>query len=270
MAGVLGTAKDLARRLHIDTYLAYPLAIARRPYWWVRERYGPPVTIEVGDVEASFIATGPAVAAYHEFQSERNLVRDVLAEIRADDVFWDIGANMGLYSCLVGAKIDGGEVLAFEPAPVAELLERNLVLNQVSGGLRRVALSDVDGSGTLAVEADDSLDRQSTLARGRDTGFSKRPIPTRRAESLMAEGVSPPTVVKLDVEGAELAVLKGFGDGLNTVRTVYCELHPERLADLEATSEEVVAYLEEAGFELDRIDQRSDQPFVRARRRQSA
>ena len=38
----------------------------------------------------------------------------------------------------------------------------------------------------------------------------------------------PPHVVKVDVEGAELLVLKGFGDLIRYIKYILCEVHPEK------------------------------------------
>jgi hypothetical protein len=60
---------------------------------------------------------------------------------------------------------------------------------------------------------------------------------------VAAGRVPPPAVVKIDVEGAELAVLEGMRETIRRHRpAIICELHD--------THREFVAFMEEAGYRL--------------------
>jgi len=50
---------------------------------------------------------------------ERSVTEDLIDNLSADNVFYDLGANRGLYTCLAGDIVEDGEVHAFEPNPVA-------------------------------------------------------------------------------------------------------------------------------------------------------
>jgi len=63
-------------------------------------------------------------------------------------------------------------------------------------------------------------------------------------------GLSRPSVVKMDIEGAELAALDGFSDLIHDVRLLFCEVHPKRLDQMGASGEEVERYLTDAGFNV--------------------
>jgi len=67
---------------------------------------------------------------------------DILSEVASDDVFYDIGANIGVYSCIVGSDTDI-VVNTFEPIPenIARL-STNMNLNNVSGNIFQLPLSD--------------------------------------------------------------------------------------------------------------------------------
>lgn len=128
------------------------------------------------------------------------------------DVFWDVGANLGFYSLaasgLVGPQ---GTVVAFEPGPQSwQALMANINLN------RRLNIIPLK----MAVAADSgwvTLYSQPELADG-GASIMPRAEPSLRADLCPATsldhfrrkfGGKPPTLVKIDVEGAEAQVLAG-------------------------------------------------------------
>jgi FkbM family methyltransferase len=128
----------------------------------------------------------------------------------------DIGAHHGLYS-LLAAKLVGrrGRVLAFEPSPrERRRLQRHLRLN----GYRNVEIEE-------RAVADASGEADLFVVQGfRDWGNSLRPPavpePTERVrvrvcqldEALAERGLRAVDFIKLDAEGAELAVLYGASE----------------------------------------------------------
>ena len=145
------------------------------------------------------------------------------------DTVWDIGANMGLFS-FAAAVMAGreGRVLAVEP-------DTDLV-----GLLRRSAAGAVGHAPVeilpAAISDEESVARFHIARRNRATshlaGFgsvmaggvrSTRLVPTVTLDWLAAR-LPPPDVVKIDVEGAELAVLLGGGRVLADSPTVICEV----------------------------------------------
>lgn len=140
---------------------------------------------------------------------ELNFFKDMLEEVEQDNIFYDIGAQYGVYSALVGSQLDYGQVRAFEPSPVHYAhTQLHLELNNVNGSVRRTALLDhEDGnSGWLQDE--------------------RFPFPVTSGDEYIKTAPSP-TLMKIDVEGGELQTLRGFSDCLakNPPRTIYIELH---------------------------------------------
>ena len=81
-----------------------------------------------------------------ELMDEGEILEDLLDELGPDDVFFDIGANVGLYSLFVAQEADS--VVAFEPHPEnLDALEWNLDRNGVSATVVRGVLSDHAGKG---------------------------------------------------------------------------------------------------------------------------
>lgn len=189
--------------------------------------------------------------------SEYPVLNDLSARIEPGDTFFDVGAHVGLYTCLVGDVLDRGRVVAFEPnVGRAELLALNAGRNDVRCGLQRCALSDHDGAVGL------DLNEQPGLS-------------VRRGDDLVAGGeIPPPNVVKLDVEGAELRAVRGLRDTIEAsdCRLIYCEIHPEDGQDSSGPGldengvAELRTLLEEAGYVIEEVHERSGQPFIRAER----
>jgi len=131
------------------------------------------------------------------------------AVLDAGQVFYDVGANAGLFSIEVAASYrDAVEVHAFEPQ---SSLARSLALSAALNGFRNlhvhpVALGEYEGETELFVPA--TSIHASMIARDRN---SQRVTCTRTSiDTEVARGaLPPPDVIKMDVEGGELSVVRG-------------------------------------------------------------
>jgi FkbM family methyltransferase len=168
----------------------------------------------------------------------------------------DVGANWGFFTLLAAHLVGvSGRVLSFEPDPrLFPLLQRNVSLNtlpQVStlplavGALRgTVTLEGYDPSGTNR-----GLSRVNVRADpGSDTTFV---VQCETLDEVVADReMDVVDLVKIDVEGAEDAVLAGMADGLRAHRyhRLLLELHPALLEARGVTVEECCATLRNAGY----------------------
>jgi len=126
--------------------------------------------------------------------------------LRPNDVFVDVGANIGLYTML-GASVvkSGGRVLAFEPNPLAvQRLVENIKLNGITNvGIRHAAV----GVGPGSVRITTGLDTRNHVVRDYKVGASVEvPLVSLDQETSAFHRVN---LVKMDVEGFESEVLKG-------------------------------------------------------------
>ena len=81
------------------------------------------------------------------------------------------------------------------------------------------------------------------------------------------ENLPKPTVVKIDVEGAEMKVLHGMEQLLDSVEILYCEIPHSMLANGKVSGEDVRNLLLTYGFELEVLDEREGgNEFVKATR----
>lgn len=132
---------------------------------------------------------------------------------------WDVGAHFGYHS--LGFASLGARVVAFEPNPEnAARLNLNCERNPSLAGkihLRREALTDHDGIVNFLLSKDLSGPSSGShlaaatkpLNNSVYKNFHTVQIPARRVDSLISEGEESPSIMKIDVEGAELLMLKG-------------------------------------------------------------
>jgi FkbM family methyltransferase len=158
--------------------------------------------------------------------------------VQPGDVVWDIGAHHGLVS-IMAARLAGpdGEVQAFEPAPSNHsLLRRHLAWNGASNvTAHNLAIAASNGrrsfgggssSQTFALDAGNDLVECATIA------------------SILASGVRPPTVIKLDAEGAEGEILAASMESIPKNCRLLVSIHSDR------NYEAVVAALDSHGFRV--------------------
>lgn len=176
--------------------LALPLRIHPTGVIWVRDRSEMVVAWEV---YADRIYETPALPP-----SPRVIV--------------DLGANIGLASRFFGERYPGAEVFAYEPDPDAFPLANRNVRGLPHVRVRRQALADRTGTVTLTRPSSGTWE-SSFFAAG-DRSFT---VPGITLDSVIDE-VGTIDVLKVDIEGAEYAVLRACRR-LGSVRVVIGEYH---------------------------------------------
>ena len=125
---------------------------------------------------------------------------------------FDVGANLGLYTvAMAGAVGDSGRIIAIEPVPdTLQKLRSNVAMNAL-GNVHVVAAAAADYQGTTDVQlANDSAYASIVRVKnGRHLGAALT-VPVVTVDALWEEQDRPSvSFFKIDVEGAELMVLKG-------------------------------------------------------------
>jgi len=268
---MLSTVKDKARNLGLEPYLGKPYQlIIQNPYWFLRRRLYPKTVQNIAGIDVQFAAKDPQDISYHEFDSETPIIKDILSEVDSNDIFCDIGANIGLYSSVISQRIGADNVIAFEPSPPAyEKLQKNSKFN---GNFLhyQIAVSDTNETIEFAVDIGDTQSRMSSINTDSSaTEYEIQEVTSRKLATVFeTEDICSPTIIKVDVEGAEFNVLKGMGVLIDNVQIIYCEIHHPVLDDFDTNGEEITEYLESAGFNVDTLHKRGRNEFVKATREQ--
>ena len=190
---------------------------------------------------------------------ERHVLKDIIKNINKSDVFYDLGANRGLYTCFVGNSISEGTVYSFEPNYDARNdLRRNIELNNLSKVVN-ISGEAIGGSvGTKQfVIADETTNHRITDQESVEEANTVDVKTTTLQHLIEKEKKSCPTLIKMDIEGAEVSALRNVGDTLEQCRLLYCEVHSS------AKGETVLSELRSLGFDnIEEIHTRSDNNYM--------
>ena len=170
------------------------------------------------------------------------------------DVFWDIGANVGLYS-IYAAKFRKCTVVAFEPeSQNYALLIRNITINDLD--TRRIrasctAITDREGFGDLQVRyltlggaynlfhnaggSREDLPESFEAAGGTpDSGFRQVNFGTSIDDLVINHGFPSPTHIKIDVDGNEPKIIDGCLKTLKspTLKSLLIEINRKSARDV--------------------------------------
>lgn len=160
-----------------------------------------------------------------------NFARDF---VNPGDTVWDIGANVGLFTFAAAARAQaGGRVVALEADVwLTQLLRRSAALQGPSTATVEIlpaAASERVEPRTFAIaergRATNALEGYGSSQTG---GFRRHETVMAVSLDWLANHYPPPRVLKIDVEGAELEVLKGAAKLLREARPVLaCEVSSE-------------------------------------------
>jgi FkbM family methyltransferase len=173
----------------------------------------------------------------------------------------DCGANVGLYTALMAER--GAEVYAFEPNPEAfAVLDRRFARVGTVRCLRQ-AVSNRDGTARLYLHedaADDpvrwSVGSSLVAAKGNVRSDTFVEVETVDLDAFVESLGRRIALLKLDVEGAELAVLRRLIDSgrISLVDHVLVEMHDLRVPELRAEGEGLRRTIEQQGLHHVRLD----------------
>lgn len=189
------------------------------------------------------------------FTKEKGTIAWLRTTLRPDDVFLDIGANMGLYSIFAARQISSeGHVYACEPhLPTTAKLIENAARNDVADRLSVISAAIAPEEGFTPFQ----YKRWRSGSSGSQlfvpgAPVLERPVGTElklgiSVDALVARGViRRPNLIKIDTDGIELQILEGMRGlltGEHPPRTIQVEMQPVQ-------REEMIAFMGECGYEL--------------------
>lgn len=177
--------------------------------------------------------------------------------LRPGDVAFDVGSNLGYFTLLMARSVGpDGRVVAFEPDPdMFSALERNLTRNARGvSSVTPLAVAAGATQGKVRFARGWRATRGRVVARGGDLE-----VDVSRIDDA-AERYGVPRLMKIDVEGGELDVLRGARTVLTTAKPlVLVEVHSAQLET------QCAQFLEDFGYECSRrADVGKKEPYLLA------
>jgi FkbM family methyltransferase len=197
---------------------------------------------------------------------EKSCTQVLREHLRQASLVLDIGANLGYFSIFM-AKHAGGncQILAFEPMPdTFGLLERNIKLNNLTNvNAIKAAVSDKSGDVELLSDARQRLSKTASIVGYRLEGEAKKTTAQAIRIDQYFEGAEQlPDLIKVDVEGGELAVLNGARAAIRRGRpTLVIEIHGWGSED----SQKVLDLLADVGYSANILEIRTPEALCLAK-----
>jgi FkbM family methyltransferase len=196
---------------------------------------------------------------------EEEFVQALRLHIHPGDACMDVGAHLGYY-CLTMARMVGpsGRVISFEPIREnLAVLEENVALNNPANvELVNVALGDRPGvASLLGSESETITSTPSTRGYAVKGPRSSVEVRVDTLDAFLKREGHRPSVIKIDVEGAELDVLKGSRETLKTVRpVVLLKIHGSG----DSTTREVSDFFTAVSYSVSKLGARGHETFCLA------
>ncbi|CAB4965831.1 unannotated protein [freshwater metagenome] len=260
---------------------AYSRAVARlwpsAAFAWTDLAYGitrdSRVTVRHSTAEGSLdmtFYTPNAMCRYRTdtFSTKEPETLEWIDRFGGDGAFYDIGANVGLYSVYY-AKVHDGTVYAFEPSVLnLGLLAKNISINDLSDRVVIVP-NPLTSENQVAPFHLSMLDEGGSMSTfGVETGHDGAALETQLAygttgmslDFMVEQGLipQPPTMIKIDVDGIEHLILRGAEKvlALPGLQTVLIEVNE----DFQVLATEVADLLRAAGLAL--VERRRSDMFA--------
>ncbi len=187
------------------------------------------------------IVVGSGIHGYWLGSWEANLQETLVNELHPGDVFYDVGAHVGFFSMIASRLVgDSGRVFSFEPsARTYALLARHLEMNRIDNvEACEAAVGEHTGVARFEPGGEVGTDRV-VEAGGQEVDMISLD------DFVFAQGKTPPSVMKIDVEGHEVQVLQG-------ARRLLREFHPELIIEIhsEEAGASIKQMLEDEGYWL--------------------
>jgi len=180
-------------------------------------------------------------------------LRFLWSALRPGDTFLDVGAFHGVYSVIAGKRVtNGGQVIAFEPSPRDR---RRLQMHLRWNGIRRARVEPFAVSATASetsffqvVSGDPT--RNGLKPPATEDSVAKITVKAVSLDQYVAErNIQRVDVMKLDVEGGELEVLRGAADMFARFRPILiCEVLDETTSVWGYKAREIISMLGDAGY----------------------
>jgi FkbM family methyltransferase len=174
------------------------------------------------------------------------------AKVVPGGVAYDIGSWHGFFAGVMAAQ-GAAHVHVFEPLPVnADRIRKLIALNPNKPiTLHNVAVGETDAEMDLLVMSETSMAKleHSTFQTGETSGERVRVAVRSIDRMVIGCEIPPPSLIKIDVEGAEAMVLAGARETISRhLPVIFMEVHSSALLD------QCSAFLHAAGYTIEAVD----------------
>jgi len=200
--------------------------VARRPAWWRALRHGVAPSLELEHIP---------FACVHR-------------------TVFDVGAGRGQFALLARWRFPGAAIHCLEPGRASFATLRRVMGDDARTQCYQVAAGAEEGAATLHLASDgDSsslLAFQEQVARFGTAEVGVEPVRVAPLDAVLPPSWERPALLKIDVQGGELDVLRGASRVLSGVDEVLVEVSFQPLYRGQPLAGEVIGYLWERGFTL--------------------
>jgi FkbM family methyltransferase len=199
---------------------------------------------------------------YYEADYEPETISFFHEHLKPGDTVLDIGGHIGLFAIVAAQLVgDAGKVFTFEPTPFTRtVLEEVVKINDCREiiEVRGEAVSSDDGTAVF-FDTGDTLSNANSLVRG-DRRQHEIPVTMVSIDTFVNERGLEIDCIKIDVEGAELNVLRGAHETFERFRPpTRLGLHPQQLSQnhqcLRDVWTEIQSLRAHAVFDGNRVDE---------------
>ena len=168
----------------------------------------------------------------------------------------DVGANRGQFALIARQRWPAARLICFEPLPEPIAVLRRVLGENAGLELVQAAASAGAGMATMHVSRRDDASSLLAITSRQSATFpgtkeiAATEVPTTSLDHHLGGGIARPALLKLDVQGFELEVLRGAEDTLSSIDFVLVECSFQEFYAGQATADEVVRFLHGHRFAL--------------------
>jgi FkbM family methyltransferase len=168
----------------------------------------------------------------------------------------DVGANRGQFALVARERWPAARLVCFEPLSQPLAVLRRMLGDDHAVEIVEAAVTTAPGMATIHVSRNDDSSSLLPITEYQATTFpgteevATMQVPTTSLDRHFHGGFDRPALLKLDVQGFELEVLRGAASTLSAVDVVLVECSFGEFYSGQATADEVIRFLHEHGFSL--------------------
>lgn len=175
-------------------------------------------------------------------------------KLKDSKCFVDIGAHLGYFTLFASKIIPEGQIISFELDKINfYLLKKNIELNNCKNvEIFNNAVTDKPGKIEYKRDSDQPMPNLNILVTTSNNSFDKMiSVDSVVLDDFFKNRTVKPNIIKIDVEGAEMNVLKGMKNLIKSYKpNLFLEIHPDILPKFNSSAEEVISYLKEKGYKI--------------------